>query len=106
MDFNKRRELIGQAFGGTTREERKVLISHLKQVIRDIRVENSLDFSIGDRVQFTGRRGRTLTGVITKKGPQRATIKTDEDSTLASVGSWQVPYSMLDKIEKKRRRLV
>jgi hypothetical protein len=45
-------------------------------------------FNIGDRVTFTGRRGVTVTGTVTKKAIKNIVVDTVQ-------GKWKVPASML-----------
>jgi|TARA_R110001583_G_scaffold83219_1_gene219952 hypothetical protein len=46
------------------------------------------ELNIGDRVKFTGRRGDTITGTITKKAIKNVIIDT-------GAGKWRVPASIV-----------
>ena len=53
-------------------------------------VKNTL--SVGDTVQFTGKRGAVLTGELIKKNRTKAVVRVD-------FTQWTVPFSMLSLVE-------
>lgn len=59
-----------------------------------------VDFRIGDRVWFTGRKQGvwkgTIHGTISKKNPKKCKVTTKHPTTGRNV-EWTVPYTMLNK---------
>ena len=59
---------------------------------------NMMEFSIGEKVSFSPSRSVTLFGTIAKYNKKTVTIFTDEGE------KWNVPPSLLSKIEAKKKK--
>jgi len=78
----------------TLSEINKRLVRHAKQVRDRKTYASAMNFMVGDLVQFKGRRGNILKGIIQKMNIKRAKVMVDKPFPQV----WNVYFSSLEKI--------
>jgi phage gpG-like protein len=73
----------------------KGITSLFNSRLRYLEEQTSIQFEIGDEVEWDGKRGYR-SGKITKKSGKTATVKATEDGV-----QWRVAWSFLRKVSKK-----
>ncbi len=82
-----------KAIHQANRDELEQIITAVKLQQTFLAKQSARTFTVGDAVQFKGRQGRTVVGVVTKVNPK--TIVVDSPSQ----GRWKVTASMLTSLE-------
>ena len=82
-----------KAIHQANRDELEQIIQAVKLQQTFLAKQSARTFTVGDAVQFKGRQGRTVVGVVTKVNPK--TIVVDSPSQ----GRWKVTASMLTSLE-------
>jgi len=90
---NKRSELI-IAIHDMSREDLEEVIDAVK--LRRTYLHNvaTRSFAKGDQVQFTGKRGVTISGIVQKVAQKYVTV----DCTMYGGSMWKVPGAHLERV--------
>ena len=74
--------------------EIKEVIAVIKGRRAQIQEQEAFKFSVGDKVQFKGRRGEMIKGEVIKRNRTTVSIKTEQ-------GNWKVSAGLLTKLESE-----
>jgi hypothetical protein len=88
------KELKANLLGLNSTEDIHEAWNILKVRHRQLQENMIVDFSIGEKVTFEGRRGNTVTGIITKLNQKSVEVKEDGNFGM----KWKVSPSMLKRV--------
>mgnify|MGYP006242272825 FL=1 len=92
--FNKKRSELIMAIHDMTLEELQQVVDAVKLRRTYLHSSTARSFVKGDKVEFTGRRGEQMQGVVEKVAKKYVTV----DCTMYGGSVWRVPGAHLKEV--------
>ena len=92
--YNKKRSELIIAIHDMSLEDLQDVVEAIKLRRTYLHASTARSFTKGDQVQFTGKRGVTISGIVQKVAQKYVTV----DCTMYGGSMWKVPGSHLERV--------
>jgi len=92
--YNKKRSELIIAIHDMSLEDLEDVIAAIKLRRTYLHASTARSFAKGDQVQFTGKRGVTISGIVQKVAQKYVTV----DCTMYGGSMWKVPGAHLERV--------